>query len=131
MYLCSASDMSAPTQRRRRHPRFGIQCRARIQIGQRHYAGYIQDISEGGAKLRTVSSIRRLGVVILRLPDLPPLKCRLRWTDTYHAGVIFELPLTKDELRRWVTNRVTHIALNTGPEPDCELVEPIEEAAAA
>lgn len=65
----------------RRFPRHEIQCRARIRIGTRHYAGYIHNISRGGAKLRTITPIRKLGRVVLRLPDLPPLQCRLRWTD--------------------------------------------------
>ena len=67
--------LRAPT--RRRFSRHQIQCRARICIAKRHYAGYLQNISRGGAKLRTITPIRRLGDVLLRLPDLPPLRCRL------------------------------------------------------
>ena len=36
---------------RRKSARFEVQCRARIVIGKRHYAGYILDISQRGAKL--------------------------------------------------------------------------------
>ena len=118
-----------PTRQRRRHPRYEVQCRARIQIGKRQYAGYIHNISESGARLRTISSIRKLGNVILRLPDLPPLKCQLRWTDAYHAGVIFELPLGKAELGGWVRSRAAFVKLNQGPEPECELVELLDEVA--
>ena len=94
----------------------------RIVIGKRQYAGYIQDVSEGGARLRTVTSIRKLGNVILRLPDLPPLTCRLCWTDAYHAGVVFERKLTKADLRKWVETRAAFIELNNGPEAECELI---------
>ena len=125
MYLSKECDERGP--QRRQHARYGIQCRARIQIGKRHYAGYIQDISEAGAKLRTVSSIRRLGDVILRLPDLPSLKCQLRWTDAYHAGVVFELPLTKEQFDHWISGREAVLKLNQGPELDCELVEAVSE----
>jgi len=96
-------------------------------IGKRQYAGYIQDVSEGGARLRTVTSIRKLGKVMLRLPDLPPLKCRLSWTDAYHAGVAFERRLTKAELREWVQNRAAFLELNNGPEAECEIVEVVDE----
>jgi|KBSSwiS6_1023812.scaffolds.fasta_scaffold99743_1 hypothetical protein len=116
-----------PVRQRRRFPRFAVQCRARILIGKRQYAGYIHNISEGGAKLRTVSSIRRIGKVVLRLPDLPPLRCRLSWTDAYHAGVVFELRLTKAQLRHWVESRAAFAELNKGPEAECELVEVTDE----
>lgn len=112
-----------PARQRRRFPRFAVQCRARIVIGNRQYAGYIQDISEGGARLRTISSIRKLGLVVLRLPDLAPLRCRLSWTDAYHAGVMFERRLTKAELKHWVQNRAAFVEINRGPERECELVE--------
>lgn len=115
---------------RRRFPRYSVQCRARIVIGRRQYAGYIHNISEGGAKLRTVTSIRKLGNVVLRLPDLPPLNCRLRWTDAYHAGVVFERRLTKAELRQWIENRAAFVELNSGPEPACELIEAVDEPVA-
>lgn len=115
-----------PVRQRRRHPRYAVQCRARIIIGKRQYAGYIQDVSVGGARLRTVTSIRKLGNVILRLPDLPPLTCRLCWTDAYHAGVVFERKLTKAELREWVQSRAAFIELNNGPEAECELIEIVD-----
>jgi hypothetical protein len=82
-----------------------IQCRARIVIGRRHYAGYLHNISRGGAKLRTITPIRKIGSVILTLPDLPPLRCQLRWADSYNAGVAFELPLPRHELSRWAKSR--------------------------
>lgn len=95
--------LRAPT--RRRFPRHKIQCRARICIANRHYAGYLHNISRGGAKLRTMTPIRRLGDVLLRLPDLPPLKCRLAWADSYNAGVSFEIQLTEAQLCAWATSR--------------------------
>lgn len=83
------------------HPRWDIQCRARIRIGNRQYAGYIHNISPAGAKLRTISSIRKLGAVILKLPDLPPIRCQLRWSDGYNAGVAFERTFARDEFSMW------------------------------
>lgn len=91
--------------RRRRYRRLEIQCRARIRIGNRHYAGYLDNISQGGARLRTFSEIRDLGTVYLRVPDLPPLRCELRWTDSRTAGVSFAVPLSEMELLRWARTR--------------------------
>lgn len=91
--------------RRRRYRRLEIQCRARIRIGNRQYAGFLDNISQGGARLRTLSAIRDLGTVYLRVPDLPPLRCELRWTDSFTAGVSFSVPLTEAELLRWAKTR--------------------------
>jgi len=90
---------------RREFARIQILCRARIRIGNRQYAGYLHNISQGGAKLRTLTPIRRLGHVILRLPDLPALRCQLRWMDSYNAGVSFELKLSSKLLSHWARTR--------------------------
>jgi hypothetical protein len=124
MYLSHAFQEANPVRQRRRVPRFEVQCRARIRIGTRQYAGYIHNISQKGAKLRTISSIRKLGIVSLRLPDLPQMRCQLVWTDAYHAGVVFDRPLTKVELRQWIDSRSAVEMLNPGPEAHCaELAE--------
>ena len=99
-------------QQRREHPRLDIQCRARIRIGTRQYAGYLHNISQGGAKLRTITPIRGLGKVILRLPDMPAMQCRLRWSDSYIAGVSFERTLTRAELVAWSKMRPATVELD-------------------
>ena len=116
MYLSREIEPAAPVLQRRRFARVEIQCRARIRIGTRQYAGYIHNISRGGAKLRTISPIRRAGAVILYLPDLPPLKCELRWTDFYNAGVAFKMSLSASEFRDWAQSRLTFPAGHEGLE---------------
>jgi len=108
---------------RRRYPRFEIRCRARILIGKRHYTGYLHNISRGGAKLRTITPIHRPGKVLLRLPDLPPLRCTLRWTDSYNAGVSFELALTRGELANWARSRSAFVDLEQLAEAEIEGTE--------
>jgi hypothetical protein len=89
----------------RRFRRHSIQCRARIRIGTRHYAGYIHNISAAGAKLRTIAPIRRPGIVLLSLPDLPLLRCQLRWSNAYNAGVSFDVPLSRRTFLAWARTR--------------------------
>ena len=108
-------------QKRRKFPRHVIMCRARIRVGSRQYAGYLHNIGQGGARLRTITPIRRLGKVILRLPDLPPLHCQLRWTDSYNAGVAFELTLSRAELTQWVRSRSA--AATEHPIAECDISE--------
>jgi hypothetical protein len=90
---------------RRDFDRHDVSCRARIVIGTRHYAGYLHNISSGGARLRTLTPIGRIGTVLLKLPDLPPIRCRLQWNDRYNAGVAFELLLDKALIADWLRNR--------------------------
>ncbi len=127
MYLPDPLENLQRADDRRRFPRYEIQCRARIRIGTRQYAGYIHNISQGGAKLRTISPIRKLGAVILRLPDLPPLRCRLCWTNSYHAGVLFEMALPRSELRKWAQSRSKFEELSETS--IAEIIEIIEVAA--
>ena len=98
------SSLDARPQRRQ-HTRHDIHCRARIRIANRQYAGYLHNISRTGAKLRTITPIRRIGTIILRLPDLPTLQCELRWSHHYNAGVEFGAPLLDDELTAWLNSR--------------------------
>lgn len=90
---------------RRRVERIDLRCRARIVIGTRHYAGWIDDISCAGAQLQTLTPIGQLGSVLLRLPDLRPLQCTLHWSTSHNAGVSFELPLSVEEFSGWVAGR--------------------------
>ena len=90
---------------RRRVQRIDLRRRARIVIGTRHYAGWIDDISPAGAQLQTLTSIGPLGSVFLRLPDLRALQCTLHWSNSHKAGVSFELPLSIEEFSGWVSGR--------------------------
>jgi hypothetical protein len=105
MHVTPHAERTERPRNRRQFPRQDIQCRARIHIGSCHYAGYLQNISQAGAKLRTITPIRKLGPVLLRLPDLAPLRCELRWTDAYNAGVSFERGLTRTQFAKWLHSR--------------------------
>lgn len=91
----------------RQHPRLEVSCRIDVRIGKRRYAGYLEDISRGGARLRTLTAIRQTGKVHLRLPDLEPVRCELRWNDQFNAGVSFEVDLSSTEIDRWTGTRLS------------------------
>jgi len=121
MYLTTSAARAERPPKRRQFPRHDVQCRARIHIGSCHYAGYLQNISQAGAKLRTITPIRKLGRVLLRLPDLPPLRCQLRWTDAHNVGVSFELGLTRAQLMEWLDSRLA--IASTGVPIECDIYE--------
>lgn len=110
-----------PLVRKRFFPRYGIRCRADIRIVRRHHAGYLENISQGGAMVRTATPVRKLGEVLLKIPDLRPLRCQSRWVDDCLLGISFELPLSHAELSRWAEGRsFTQTIEETGiaiPEP--------------
>lgn len=110
---------------RRRHPRYDVRCRARIRIGTRYYAGFIDNISVSGAKLRTISPIGRLGHVVLRLPDLPALRCTLCWTDAHNAGVSFSMGLSRQELDTWARSRSGPLADQVARDQYADMEEPV------
>ena len=89
----------------RLHDRVAVRCPARIRIGNRQHAAYLENISLGGARLKTFGTIRDTGKVTLKLPDLPPLMGELRWVEDAAGGVMFALPEVSDLVRRWIAER--------------------------
>lgn len=89
----------------RQFPRLDVHCRARIRIGKREYAGFIKNISEGGARIVTLCPVLDLGPVQLRLPDLPPLWAKLRWAEPNGGGISFCLKLDTNVLDEWALAR--------------------------
>lgn len=115
MYASKPHNADEVRLERRKFDRLGLQCRARIVIGSRHYVGRLDNISAGGAKLTTDSPIGGVGNVLLKLPNLEPLRCQLRWSDSFHAGVSFEPPLSTAALANWLETRSSNAF-------ECEIV---------
>jgi hypothetical protein len=101
---------SAGRQRRREFARLAVEARARIRIGKRFYAGYIENISEGGARVVTLTPIRDTGPVVVTVPDLKPLGGDLRWSDGCVGGVQFRLKLDPQVLHQWLSLRIRRAA---------------------
>lgn len=95
---------------KREFARVPVQACARIRIGKRAYAGYIEDISEGGARIVTLTPIRAAGPVIMTVPDLKPLLGDLRWNDGCVGGVQFSLRLDAVTLGEWLSRRTRRAA---------------------
>lgn len=94
------------TMSRREFERLSVQARAKIRIGKRAYAGYVENISEGGARIVTLTPIRDSGRVIVTVPDLRPLGGELRWSAGCVGGVQFQLKLDRETLDSWLRLRV-------------------------
>lgn len=94
----------------RQFVRLPVQARARIRIGKRAYAGYIEEISEGGARIVTLTPIRGAGPVVVQVPDLEPLNGELRWFAGRVAGIRFRLKLDAIVMHHWLSLRIRKAA---------------------
>lgn len=93
----------------RQFPRLNIRCRARIRIGNREYAGFVQNLSEGGARFATLTAVRGSGPVLLKMPDLPARWGTLCWTESHGGGVSFRMNLDGETLSAWAHARVAGV----------------------
>jgi hypothetical protein len=101
----NAPSLTHGTDSRRRSPRLDLRCRARIRIGKREYAGYVENISKGGARIRTLSPIRGAGPVCLMIPDMPLLRGHIRWMEQQDGGVCFSMSVPDSALEEWARSR--------------------------
>lgn len=85
--------------------RLQLRCPVRIRIGNRQYAAYLENISEGGAKIWTLSPITDHGKVQLTIPDMPLLRGDLRWAGIHEAGLRFAILEYASLVQRWVHER--------------------------
>jgi hypothetical protein len=91
---------------RRKSLRLSLRCRARIRIGKREYAGYVEDISKSGARISTLTPIRGAGPVCLIIPDLPPMRGLIRWMEPHGGGVCFTMSVCGSALEEWAASRL-------------------------
>lgn len=92
-------------EERRSSPRLEIDCRATLRVNARFYYGRARDISAGGARFATSQSLKRPGPAVLMLPDLPPLRSEIRWTQGNEFGLAFDEIIPAEALERWVADR--------------------------
>ena len=89
----------------RRFERHEVRCPVRVRIGNRQYAAYLDNASEGGVKVSTGSRIIPADKVVLQIPDLPPIKGELRWSSGREAGVAFPLVDGLAPIAQWLARR--------------------------
>ena len=95
-----------PVTRRRSLPRATAMARAALRSNGRTYGVELRDISASGAKVRTGRIKSLEGSIVLTLPDLPPMKAFVRWTDGEYAGLSFATPLPIQIIAGWLDERI-------------------------
>ena len=91
---------------RPRPPRLDVQCKASIRVGKVYYNCDVRDISLGGMKVEPIEEYCLHKDVVVVVESLRPIKGNIRWYSDRRAGVVFDEPLTLDELAEWVGKRV-------------------------
>jgi len=89
---------------RRNLPRIELGSDARLKKGAQHHAVALQDISQGGARVR-IDRPLDFGRVVLALPDMAPIAGVVRWTADGIAGISFDECVSFDQLAGWIESR--------------------------
>ena len=103
---------------RPRPPRLEVQCKASIRVGKIYYNCEVRDISLGGMKVEPIEQYCLGKDVVVVVESLRPIKGNIRWFSERRAGVVFDEPLTLEELAEWVGKRVEMASLKASYKKD-------------
>jgi hypothetical protein len=91
-----------------------VTCGATVKIGDLYHKTEVRDISLGGMKV-TLNDWQCVGKpVVVTVESLRPIKGRVQWYKGNSAGIVFDKPLTFDELAEWMGKRVELASLKVG-----------------
>ena len=91
---------------RPRPPRLEVNCKANIKLGDRYYTVDVHDISLGGLKVEPIEEYCLGKKVVVVVESLRPVRGEVRWFADRKAGIVFDQPLTFEELAEWVGKRL-------------------------
>lgn len=100
--LVLASRWVTESGRRRNLPRIEVSCPGRLKSGLRFHEVALQDISQGGARVKFETPSVDAGNVVLHLPDLTPLAGVARWVGGAFVGISFNECIPFELLARWI-----------------------------
>jgi hypothetical protein len=97
-----------------RPPRLDVTCGATVKIGRLYHRAEVRDISFGGIKVE-INDWQCVGKpVVITIESLRPLKGRVRWYKAGRAGIVFDEPLSFEELAEWMGKRVEVASMKSG-----------------
>ena len=91
---------------RPRPPRLQVQCKANVRVGKTYYNCDVHDISLGGMKIEPIEEYCLGKQVVVVVESLRPIKGEVRWFSERKAGIVFDKPLTFEELAEWIGKRL-------------------------
>jgi hypothetical protein len=91
---------------RPRPPRLQVQCKASVRVGKTYYNCDVHDISLAGMKIEPIEEYCLGKSVVVVVESLRPIKGEVRWFNERKAGIVFDKPLSFEELAEWVGKRL-------------------------
>ncbi|HET6943416.1 MAG TPA: PilZ domain-containing protein [Sphingomicrobium sp.] len=91
---------------RARPPRLEVSCKASLRVDKIYYTVDVHDISLGGMKVEPIEEYCLGKKVVVVVESLRPVRGEIRWYSDRKAGIVFDDPLTFEELAEWVGKRL-------------------------
>lgn len=91
---------------RARPPRLEVSCKASLRIDKIYYTVDVHDISLGGMKVEPIEEYCLGKKVVVVVESLRPIRGEIRWYSVRKAGIVFDQPLSFEELAEWVGKRL-------------------------
>ena len=91
---------------RPRPPRLEVNCKANVKLQNNYYTGDVHDISLGGMKVEPIEEYCLGKKVVVVVESLRPVRGEVRWFADRKAGIVFDQPLTFEELAEWIGKRL-------------------------
>ena len=91
---------------RARPPRLEVNCKANVKLEKTYYTVDIHDISMAGMKVEPIEEYCLGKKVIVVIESLRPIRGEVRWYADRKAGIVFDEPLSFEELADWVGKRL-------------------------
>jgi hypothetical protein len=103
---------------RARPPRLEVKCKANLRLGKTYYTVDVHDLSLGGIKVEPIEEYCLGKEVVVIVESLRPVKGEVRWFADRKAGIVFNEPLSFDELAEWMGKRLEMAALKASIRKD-------------
>ena len=103
---------------RPRPPRLEVNCKASLRIGKTYYTVDVNDLSLGGMKVEPIEEYCLGKEVVVVVESLRPVKGEVRWFADRKAGIVFDKPLTFEELAEWMGKRLEMASLKASIKRD-------------
>lgn len=91
---------------RSRPPRLEVSCKASLRVEKTYYTVSVHDVSLGGMKVEPIEEYCLGKKVVVVVESLRPIRGEIRWYSDRKAGIVFDEPLTFEELAEWVGKRL-------------------------
>jgi hypothetical protein len=91
---------------RARPPRLDVSCKASLRVDKIYYTVDVHDISLGGMKVEPIEEYCLGKKVVVVVESLRPIRGEVRWYSNRKAGIVFDDPLSFEDLAEWVGKRL-------------------------